>query len=236
MKIILNINFYSHALLLLYSNTVPKKEVAIKHVTLLAAYILIVWGFYRFLFKLPEELEEILVKPVVWLVPVAYFLKKENKGLASIGITSKNLFPAVYFALGLGAVFAIEGVFVNFIKHEGFNFSANIGERVLFFSLGLSLITAITEEITFRGYMFSRVLHGLGNEWGANALTSVFWGLVHMPVGIFWLQLSPMGILGFFLLTTVFGVGSAFVYARTKNIFSSILLHFLWAWPIILFR
>jgi membrane protease YdiL (CAAX protease family) len=40
----------------------------------------------------------------------------------------------------------------------------------------------------------------------------------------------------YLLLTTLFGVGSAFIYARTKNVFSSIFLHVLWEWPIILFR
>jgi membrane protease YdiL (CAAX protease family) len=31
-------------------------------------------------------------------------------------------------------------------------------------------------------------------------------------------------------------MGSAFIFSRTKNIWGSILLHVLWAWPIILFR
>ena len=37
-----------------------KKETALKNATILAAYLLIVWGFYRFLFKLPEEIEDLL--------------------------------------------------------------------------------------------------------------------------------------------------------------------------------
>jgi hypothetical protein len=77
----------------------PKKEIAVKHITVLAAYILIVWGFYRFLFKLPEEIEEIIVKPLLWLVPVFILLRKEKLGLTSIGITSKNLFPSYIFPL-----------------------------------------------------------------------------------------------------------------------------------------
>lgn len=43
----------------------PKKEVAIKHATVLAAYLLIVWGFYRLFFELPEEIEELIIKPIV---------------------------------------------------------------------------------------------------------------------------------------------------------------------------
>jgi membrane protease YdiL (CAAX protease family) len=214
----------------------PKKETAVKHATLLLAYLLVVWGFYRFLFKLPEEIEELVTKPILWLVPVIYLVRKEKGNLASIGITFENLFPAIYFALGLGVVFAIEGALINFIRYGGANFSANIGENLFITALGLSLVTAITEEITFRGYLFARIWRVMGSEWRANFLTSFFWALVHIPVAIFWWDLPLPSTLTFLMLTAFFGVGSAFVFARTKNIFSSILLHVLWSWPIILFR
>lgn len=214
----------------------PKREIAIKHSTVLAAYLLVVWGFYRMIFKFPEEVEELFIKPVVWLIPVFYLLKKEKLGLKSLGITTENLFPAIYLALGLGVIFAIEGVIVNFVKHGGVDFSANIGQKAFIFALGLSLVTAISEEITFRGYLFNRVWHALKNEWLANILTSVVWALVHLPIAIFWWKLSVTGTAGYLILITIFGFGSAFIFARTKNIISSILLHVMWAWPIILFR
>ena len=72
-----------------------------------AVYLLIVWGFYRFLFQLPETIEELIIKPVVWLLPVFYLLKKEEEGISSLGVTLKNLFPAVYYSLGLGAFFVM---------------------------------------------------------------------------------------------------------------------------------
>lgn len=224
----------------------PKREVAtknrslqttfVKHATVLAACLLIVWGFYRFLFKLPDEVEVLFIKPIVWLIPVFYLVKKEKLGLSSVGITSKNLFPSIYLALALGIVFAIEGVIINFIKYDGVNFAANVGQRTLLVALGLSFATSVSEEIAFRGYLFNRVWHALGSEWTANLLTSLIWGLVHVPIAILWWNLSLVGILGYFLLMVTFGVGSAFVFAKTKNVTSSILLHVLWSWPIILFR
>src|SRR3989344_632050 len=122
----------------------PKKEVVIKNVTILAAYLLVIWGFYRFLFKLPEEVEELFIKPLLWLTPVIYLVRKERSGISSLGISSKNLFPSLYISLA-----------------------------------------------------------------------------------IFWWDLNLQGTLILLLLTTIFGIGSAFVFARTKNVASSILLHFL---------
>jgi membrane protease YdiL (CAAX protease family) len=213
-----------------------KKEAAIKHATVLAAYLLIVWGFYRLLFKLPEEIEELIIKPIIWLLPVIYLVRKEGGNLSSVGITTKKLFPAIYFTLALGAVFAIEAVFINFVKYDGFEFAANIGEKALLTSLGISFVTAFSEEVSFRGYLFNRVWGALDNEWLANIITSVVWALVHVPIAIFVWKLSLTSALIYLFLTALFGVGSAFVFARTRNIFSSILLHILWQWPIILFR
>jgi hypothetical protein len=208
-----------------------------KRATYLAVYLLIVWGFYRFLFQLPEAVEELFIKPVVWLLPVFYLLKKERKGLDSLGITSKNLFPAVYYALGLGAFFVVEALIINLIKYKGqFNLEANIGNLPLFTALGLSFVTAIIEELTFRGYIFTRVWKFIGKELPANLLTSFFWAIIHVPITIFIWKLDFSASVIYLILTTLFGIGSAFIYARTKNIISPILLHVLWQWPIILFR
>jgi len=214
----------------------PTKEEAIKHSTLLATYLLIVWGFYRFIFKFPENIEDIVIKPLLWLVPVAILVKKEKLGPKSVGLTSKNLFSSIYSSLILGIVFAFVGMAVNYAKYQSFNFTSNIGESPFFTALLLSLVTGFTEEVTFRGYIFNRVWHALNNEWLANLTVSAVWGLVHIPIAIFWWKLNLMGTLGTLILVTIFGIGSSYVFARTKNVTSSVLLHMMWEWPIILFR
>ena len=213
-----------------------KKTQYVKHSVVLVAYLFIVWGLYRYIFKLPDEIEELIVKPILWLLPVVFLVRKEGGGMKSVGITKNNLFPSIYLALGLGAIFVLEALFINYLKYSGFDFSANIGRMSIFASLGLSFATAITEEITFRGYIFNRVWYATGKEWTANITTSVAWALIHLPVTFFVWKLSVPAALVYLFLTTVFGIGSAFLFARTKNVFSSIILHVMWEWPIILFR
>ena len=214
----------------------PKKEVLLKNATIYVTYLLIVWCFYRFLFKLPDNIEELIVKPVIWLVPIFFLLKREKLGLSSIGITLKNLFPAIYLSLGLGALFVMEALIVNFLKYGGFNFGANVGSAPFTATLGLSFATAVSEETAFRGYLFSRVTIALKNEWLANILTGIAWTAIHVPIAFLVWNLSlPAGMVYLFI-TAVFGLGSAFLFARTGNLASSVLLHVLWEWPIILFR
>ena len=209
----------------------------IKNATVYCAYLLVIWGFYRYLFELPSQLEELVIKPIVWLTPLLYFVfKKEKLDFASLGFTLKNLFPSVYLAIGLGAIFVMEGVLTNFLKYGGLRFGANIGDLPLMASLGLSFATAFSEEVAFRGYIFTRIWTVTKDEWTANLITSSLWTLVHVPIAFFVWKLNIAAAVTYLLLTAVYGIGASFVYGKTRNILSSILLHVLWEWPIILFR
>lgn len=207
-----------------------------KDVVVYASYLVVIWGFYRLFFKLPDTVEEVFVKPVIWLVPLFVLLKREKANISSLGISLKNLFPSLYMSIGLGFLFIALAVLANYMKYKGLNFAANIGSLPFFTALAVSLITAISEELSFRGYIFARTWEALKSEYLANFLTSVVWVIIHVPVSIFVLRLDAYSMAVYLFLTFLFGVGSSFIFARTKNIASSIILHVLWEWPIVLFR
>lgn len=214
----------------------PSKTSIIKNITIYAAYLIVIWAFYRFLFKFPDQVEELVIKPILWLLPLFYFLYKERARISSIGITIKNLFPSIYLSLGLGSVFVIGGLLSNYLKYGHLNFGANIGSLPLMSSLGLSFATAFSEETAFRGYIYSRLAIVLKGEWTANIIQAILWTAIHVPIAFFiWEYTLTQGIV-YLSITAIFGLGSAFIFSRTKNIFGSILLHVLWEWPIILFR
>lgn len=212
------------------------KTAIIKHVTIYSVYLFLAWVFYRFLFKLPDEVEELIVKPILWLIPIFWFTAKEKLNISSLGFTFKNLFPAIYLSLGLGIIFVLEAVLSNFLKYGHFNFAANIGNAPLLASLGLSFATAFSEETAFRGYIFGRLWMVLKDEWSANLVTTILWTAVHIPIAFFVWKLNLVAGIVYLMLTAIFGIGSAFIYGKTQNIWGSILLHVLWEWPIILFR
>jgi len=213
------------------------KEKLVKRVVSLYVFILLVWGFYRFLFRFPEEIEELVFKPIIWLLPTLFLVWRQKKGLASLGWRTKNFFKSVWLGLFLGVLFALEGLLTHALKYQGFSFvKPFFSPELFFFSFLLSLATAITEETVFRGYIFNRLWQILGNEWLANFASSLGWGLVHLPVTIFVFGFSPLQVLAFLVLNFAFGVGSSFAFARTGNLISCVLIHVFWGWPIILFR
>jgi membrane protease YdiL (CAAX protease family) len=212
------------------------KTTIIKNVTVYSVYLILTWAFYRFLFRLPDQVEELVVKPIIWLAPVFWFVRKEGFGISSLGFTFKKLFPAIYLSIGLGSIFVAEGLLTNFLKYGGFNFGANLGSVPFMASLGLSFITAFSEETAFRGYIFGRLLMVFKNELVANVIQTLLWTAIHIPIVFFvWGYGLSQGIV-YLSLTALFGLGSAFIFARTRNIAGPVLLHVLWEWPIILFR
>lgn len=199
-------------------------------------YLFIVWGSYRYFVDLPDAVDEVLVKPLLWIIPVYLLIKKEKSNWASVGITGERFFPVTYLILGLGTVFALEALLINYFKYGGLELIATVGDSGLFSAFLLSIATAIPEELAFRGYIFTRLWRGLNNEWLANIITAMLWAIIHLPIAIFVWHYDTYSLTLFMTLLIVFSIGAAYIFARTKNIISSISLHILWQWPIILFR
>lgn len=209
---------------------------SVKHITSYYAFLLVVWGCYRLLFQLPEPIESFILKPLVWLLPLLWLLKKEGRSLKSLGINSERIFPTIYLSLILGAIFSFEGLFVNYLKYGSLEFRAFVGESNFFVLIFSTLATAISEELAFRGYIFNRLLEFSKNEWSSNLITGLGWSIIHLPVAILDWQLSLYSLSIYLLLVFLFSFAASFVFARTRNILAPILLHLFWQWPIILFR
>ncbi|MDP3888713.1 MAG: CPBP family intramembrane metalloprotease [bacterium] len=216
-----------------------KKTHLFKDAVKLYIFVFLVWGFYRLLFRFPDNIEELIIKPIIWLGPVFWFLGKEKTSLSSIGWSFKNLFKNLYLGLSFGIFFGILAFATHLAKYQGASFVqlANFQDpNFLLLALGVSFVTAISEETVFRGFIFSRLLMVFKEEWPANLLSSLAWALVHLPITIFIFHYDLPQLTAYLALIFVFGLGSAFVFARTGTIVASVLLSVFWGWPILLFR
>jgi membrane protease YdiL (CAAX protease family) len=210
-----------------------------KRVFALFSFIFVIWALFRYFPEIfPEWIEELVLKPLIWLLPTFWVVRKiERQPFSSLGFTAKNLFPAIYWGIGLGIVFALEGLLTNIFKYRGLNLiPLNYNLPTFLGLLGLSFVTAFSEETVFRGYIFNRLQQIWKKEWLANIVSSALFVIIHLPIGVFVLSYTPLVMLAYLFFVFVYGFGSAFVFARTGNIISSILLHVFWSWPIILFR
>ena len=67
-----------------------KKEKSLKNLTIYITYLIVFWGFYRLLIKLPDQIEEVFIKPILWLVPLIYLLKIEKEKISSQPLQGKE--------------------------------------------------------------------------------------------------------------------------------------------------
>ena len=204
------------------------------------AFLFIVWGLYRFLFRLPEELEEGILKPFIWLGPLFWLVgAKENRPIfPSLGFSRKNILSSCYWGIGLGAILTFEGLLINYLKYGSFSFISTPYESTGAFliAFGLSLVTAFCEEVAFRGFMLNRLTETLKEKKVSNLLTSFCFTLIHFPAAFFVYHYPFPQIVIYFFLIFLASLVAGFSFLKNKNILAPILVHLFWWWPIILFR
>jgi membrane protease YdiL (CAAX protease family) len=208
-----------------------------KTVFIIFIFVFLVWSFYRATFFLPEWLEELVIKPFVFLGPVFWLLKKEKKPLSSLGMTSKCLFKNIYLGLGLGMVFSLIGLLTNYLKYGSLSFiNFGLTGSSLLWLMFLSLATAFSEEVFFRGYIFTRLLQAWKDELSAGLVSAFLFSLIHLPIAFFVWEYGPGMMLSQGLLSFLVGFGNAFLMARTQSIIAPTLNHSLWSLAVFLFR
>ena len=211
----------------------PKKYSLLHDVVWVYTLILVVWGFYRLLFRFPDWVEELILKPIVFIGPVWYRLSREQgktwrERWVSLGITGKNLPVAVVLGLALGVFYLLMGKLGVMLNSAGVGASGGENNVGIGITLGLALATAISEQLVFMGYMVTRLTDFWKNEWLGVGITALLFAVIHVPILVFGYQL-PIGVIASqFLLTFFLGMGNGLVMVRTRNLAAPVIAHSLW--------
>ena len=184
------------------SKIAKKQQTALDPVYQVWGWIALAWALYRYFFRLPEWADEFIFKPIVFVVPVLwYVLKKERRSLSSLGLTGKNLFTSIYIGLGFGFVFALEGLAANAIKYG----RLQINPIEAFTQYGmvalilLSLATAFSEELLSRGFVFNRILEVKKSLPYAAIVSTALFVLIHVPILVTMHKLQGVTLILFFV-------------------------------------
>ena len=202
------------------------------------AWQLLAWSLYRYFFKFPETVDEFLIKPLVFIVPVLWFvLKIEKRSLQTIGITSKNVVKGICIGCGFGLLFGGEAILANMFKYG----SLTITPSPVILSYGfpmmimLSLATAISEELLSRGFFFSRLLETSKNLIHSIIISTLLFVAFHIPILLTSLQFQGTTLILFFMTSIVLGIANSLIYYRTKSLVAPILVHLFWNMTVAVF-
>lgn len=194
-------------------------------------WIVLVWALYRYFLKFPEWVDEFIFKPLIFVVPVLWYVRtKEKRKPVSIGLTGANLFTSIYIGLGFGFLFALEGIAANAIKYGSLQFMpiAAFQQYGLGLLLLLSAATAVSEEILSRGFVFGRLVEGKKNLLAAVAYSTAMFAVLHVPILVTSLNLHGTTLVLFFVTDIVLGIANSLLYYNTGSLVAPILVHIFW--------
>jgi membrane protease YdiL (CAAX protease family) len=209
------------------TKVVPKPAVAnLRQLFKYYAYLLVIWGFFRFLFKFPDLVEELWFKPLIWLIPILFIWVSEKK--RRLNFFKGDLVPALSLGVGLGAAYWIILILTEFLKRGAGGVILDFRNPEILDFAGISLATAITEELAFSGYVLSKLSSLTKNTWVAIGWTCLLFTILHIPIGLFIYKYSLYQLVFFLVLVFAIQLGNTWVMSRTKNILAPIFSHWLW--------
>lgn len=199
-------------------------------------YIFVVWGLYRLIFRLPEPIEEVIFKPLVFVGAIILVERPKNWQKFFLKIWGKgDLVRAAFLGLLLGIGYIILYAISFFISTGKIILEQTPDGQSWGLFLGLGLVTAVWEEWTFSGYILGEFSKALSNKWLARSFTAVLFALIHLPILIFWHKFTG-SILGFqFFSLMTLGFGNAILMGYSKNLLAPVISHTLWGAAIFLF-
>jgi len=170
-------------------------------------YVFFVWGSFRYFIKLPEVIEELWFKPVIWLVPLFWWnmaLKKR------VEMFSNSWVETCSWGLGVSLVY-----WLIFSQFRIPNVTLNV--------MGIALATAIVEELAFNGFVLGYLERYAKGSWWNLFLTGSMAGVLRLPIATFVFGLSPVATLGVVLLAASTTAVHGFIRQRTGNVTGGII-------------
>ena len=199
--------------------------------------ILILWSLYRVYGpRLPETIDELIMKPLIFLGPVILVLGQEKKPLASVGIARGHFWKDVYMGLGLGLLFIFEGIVTNSLKYGGLRIMPQIpiSQLALITTLIVVLATGISEEVLVRGFLYTRLKEGYG--WvKAMLISTAMYFMLLVPYIFVISKLNGITLFVFVLTTVMISFVNTMIFNETKTITVPVLVHAFWNMAVVLY-
>lgn len=203
--------------------------------------IFLVWALYRAYFNLPEWIDELVAKPVIFAFPILYLVLIREKGdLSELGLkpSPKEFMTDLYSGVFLGVLFALEGLGANYLKYGNFSFSPSQALKVtsgvgVFFLI--NLMTSVWEEILGRGYLYQRLYKITNNQFSASLTSSFLFLLLHVPIMFTKLHLTGSSLIIYPISILLLGITNCYLFSLRGSLTLPILLHAFWNMTVALF-
>ena len=169
---------------------------------------------------LADAMPYILIGAGILTILIFFIVAKIRKKKFTESASLRKFKPATVAPIVLGGIafnFAISYL-MNLIPFpqtwiDSYEASSNelLGNVSIALWISVVIMAPLVEELTFRGFMYTRLKQGMP-KWIAVILTSLVFGIVH-------------GTLIWAIYTFVFSLALIYIFERTKSIWACILFH-----------
>ncbi len=191
------------------------------------AIILIIWSIYRANFRLPETIDELLIKPMVFILPVYFFITHWEKRafFTSVDLRFSSFKKDGLIGVTIGVLFFLVGILANYIKHAYRIVLPSVTSTTMIMALILAVATSISEEILSRGFVLKRLYQESKNVLSASFLASVLFFFLHVPILFTNIKITGGMILFIMATDIVLSLLISFIYLERKSLLPAILIH-----------
>lgn len=174
-------------------------------------YLALFWSLFRYLVRLPEVIEELWFKPVIWLVPLLFVMASMKKKIVVFGNNWKAI-PA--------------GVLMGLFYFVLFKYRIVPSGTMNLDSVGIAFVTAVVEQITFAGVLLPFLIRESKSELAGITVTALAFGLIRIPINLFVYGLRPEVFGGVIILAVGVQLINGFLRVRLNNTWVAIGAHF----------
>lgn len=172
-------------------------------------YLILIWGSFRYFVRLPEVIEELWFKPVLWLLPLFWW---------NMALKEKIVMFGKRWGMSLGGGFLIGVVYLLLLKNRNIasiQFDINL--------LGVALATAVTEELAFSGFLAGYLEKIRAGKWTNFLIIGLMTAIIRIPILVFIYSATEKEIVGVMLVAIASGMINAWLRVRTGNVAGSII-------------
>lgn len=204
------------------------------------AIVLIIWAVYRAKFSfLPAEFDEFVAKPLVFILPVWYYIKHYEKGtfFERLDFHWKTLKTDVIYGVGIGAIFFFSAVLAQYFGKGEITLLQGkpLDPVMVIMTIVMAIATATSEEILSRGFVLKRLYEDSKNILSSSFFASILFFFLHVPILFSNPEINGNTLLLFLVTDLLLSLTSSFIFIARKSLVLPILIHALYSLAIIFF-
>lgn len=194
------------------------------------AIILIVWAFYRSYLKMPVWFDEFVAKPIVFVLPVFYYITKVDKKDIFEYFFFKTKFAEVirdfFYSLGFGALFLFTSMAASYFRNGKFVFMGKLPSAQDFsYIVIIALATGVTEEILSRGFVLRKLYEESRNVLSSTFFASVLFFFLHVPILFTNAKITGNMLLVFMITDLLLSMVNGLIFLQRRSLLVPIFIH-----------